>query len=152
MVFNNTVLARMNMEKIIRVVKHGVLQLVIWGITYLICLYFKKLYFFGWLLQNKYIYIALFSAMFTLFGMYPYAYAVTFGNVIGMIAGELLGQYIHTILVGKITVDMNKDMAMVYRYESYYHVFIWLFCIVACFILAIVYEIIKTKSKSEDIL
>ena len=55
-------------EIILKRIKHLGIQLIIFGITYLISLRFKDIYFFGWLTHNKFAYIWVAIILFTMFG------------------------------------------------------------------------------------
>ena len=94
-------------EIILKRIKHLGIQLIIFGITYLISLRLKDIYFFGWLTHNKFAYIWVAIILFTMFGGTLYSYAITIGNVIGILIGQFLGEYLLNVAKAKITPKMD---------------------------------------------
>ena len=89
-------------EIILKRIKHLSIQLIIFGITYLISVRLKDIYFFGWLTHNKFAYIWVAIILFTMFGGTLYSYAITIGNVIGILIGQFLGEYLLKAAKAKI--------------------------------------------------
>ena len=131
-------------EIILKRIKHLGIQLIIFGITYFISLRLKDIYFFGWLTHNKFAYIWVAIILFTMFGGTLYSYAITIGNVIGILIGEFLGEYLLNAAKAKITSEMDVAKRE-YLSNSYYHVFIWLSFIIMVVLLVFINKFISKR-------
>lgn len=131
-------------EIILKRIKHLGIQLIIFGITYFISLRLKDIYFFGWLTHNKFAYIWVAIILFTMFGGTLYSYAITIGNVIGILIGEFLGEYLLNAAKAKITSEMDVAKRE-YLSNSYYHVFIWLSFIIVVILLVFINKFISKR-------
>ena len=131
-------------ETILKRIKHLSIQLIIFGITYLISIRLKDIYFFGWLTHNKFAYIWVAIILFTMFGGTLYSYAITIGNVIGILIGQFLGEYLLNAAKAKITPEMDAAERG-YLSNSYYHVFIWLSFIIVVVLLVFINKFISKR-------
>ena len=101
-------------------------------------------YFFGWLIHNNFAYIWVVMIIFTMFGKYLYSYAIAIGNIIGILLGQVLGEYILKISRAKIATETNGDKIRVLE-NSYYHVYIWLSFIIIVVVLVFINKLISKK-------
>ena len=131
-------------EIMLKRLKPLIIQLVIFGITYSISFVLRERYFFGWLIHNNFAYIWVVMIIFTMFGKYLYSYAIAIGNIIGILLGQVLGEYILKLSRAKIATETNVDKIRVLE-NSYYHVFIWLSFIIIVIVLVFINKLISKK-------
>ena len=131
-------------EIMIKRLKPLIIQLIIFGITYSISFVLRDRYFFGWLIHNNFAYIWVVMIIFTMFGKYLYSYAIAIGNIIGILLGQVLGEYILKLSRAKIATETNVDKIRVLE-NSYYHVFIWLSFIIIVIVLVFINKLISKK-------
>lgn len=131
-------------EIMLKRLKPLIIQLIIFGITYSISFVLRDRYFFGWLIHNNFAYIWVVMIIFTMFGKYLYSYAIAIGNIIGILLGQVLGEYILKISRAKIATETNGDKIRVLE-NSYYHVFIWLSFIIIVVVLVFINKLISKK-------
>ena len=124
-----------------RNIKHLFIQGAIWSIVHIITLNFRDIYPFNWMLHNKFVYIWIGAFIFTLFDRVFWAYAITIGNIIGLIIGYFIGEHLLSISKAKITPGM--DYAQIYHLSHHYHVYIWFTCVVIIFVISILCPIIR---------
>ena len=144
-VVGNRVKGAMYMKEImLKRLKPLIIQLITFGITYSISFVFRDRYFFSWLIHNNFAYIWVVMIIFTMFGKYLYSYAIAIGNIIGILLGQVLGEYILKISRAKIATETNGDKIRVLE-NSYYHVYIWLSFIIIVVVLVFINKLISKK-------
>lgn len=131
-------------EIMLKRLKPLIIQLIIFGITYSISFVLRDRYFFGWLIHNNFAYIWVVMIIFTMFGKYLYSYAIAIGNIIGILLGQVLGEYILKLSRAKIAIETNVDKIRVLE-NRYYHVFIWLSFIIIVIVLVFINKLISKK-------
>ena len=131
-------------EIMLKRLKPLIIQLVIFGITYSISFVLRERYFFGWLIHNNFAYIWVVMIILTMFDKYIYSYAIAIGNIIGILLGQVLGEYILKLSRAKIATETNVDKIRVLE-NSYYHVFIWLSFIIIVIVLVFINKLISKK-------
>ena len=131
-------------EIMLKRLKPLIIQLIIFGITYSISFVLRDRYFFGWLIHNNFAYIWVVMIIFTMFGKYLYSYAIAIGNIIGILLGQVLGEYILKISRAKIATETNVDKIRVLE-NGYYHVFIWLSFIIIVIVLVFINKLISKR-------
>ena len=131
-------------EIMLKRLKPLIIQLVIFGITYSISFVLRERYFFGWLIHNNFAYIWVVMIILTMFGKYIYSYAIAIGNIVGILLGQILGEYILKLSRAKIATETNVDKMRVLE-NSYYHVFIWLSFIIIVIVLVFINKLISKK-------
>ena len=131
-------------EIMLKRLKPLIIQLIIFGITYSISFVLRDRYFFGWLIHNNFAYIWVVMIIFTMFGKYLYSYAIAIGNIIGILLGQVLGEYILKISRAKIATETNVDKIRVLE-NRYYHVFIWLSFIIIVIVLVFINKLISKR-------
>lgn len=82
--------------------------------------------------------------IFTMFGKYLYSYAIAIGNIIGILLGQVLGEYILMLSKEKTATETNIDKIRVLE-NSYYHVYIWLSFIIIVVVLVFINKLISKK-------
>ncbi len=92
--------------------------------------YFSHLYLFQWLSHNKYVYFffCVITLMLTIFKNEKLGYVLTIGNLVGLMVGHFLGEFIREINMSNITETMDGQTK--YQLSKNYGVLIWLICIV----------------------
>ena len=110
-------------EIMLKRLKPLIIQLIIFGITYSISFALRDRYFLGWLIHNNFAYIWVVMIIFTMLGKYIYSYAIAIGNIIGILLGQVLGEYILKLSKAKTATETNVDKIRVFE-NSYYHVYI----------------------------
>ena len=104
--------------------------------------FLADVYLFEWTGRRFYLYIWV-SLPFFIFVLKDFvaAWIITIGNLAGVVIGQLWGDYLIYINSFKITPEMDAEM--VYHLQYHYGAFIWLFIILACFILCFGYKQFK---------
>ena len=131
-------------EIMLKRLKPLLIQLIIFGITSSISFVLRDRYFFGWLIHNNFAYIWVVMIIFTMFGKYLYSYAIAIGNIIGILLGQVLGEYILMLSKEKTATETNIDKIRVLE-NSYYHVYIWLSFIIIVVVLVFINKLISKK-------
>ena len=131
-------------EIMLKRLKPLIIQLIIFGITYSISFVLRDRYFFGWLIPNNFAYIWVVMIILTMLGKYLYSYAIAVGNIIGILLGQVLGEYILKLSRAKIATETNVDKIRVLE-NRYYHVFIWISFIIIVIVLVFINKLISKK-------
>lgn len=77
-------------------------------ITYLVsCFIFPDVYLLSWTYENSYLYIWVIALLLLVFKKKIVAYAITLGNIAGLIGGHVLDKIIMPIRMAEITEDMS---------------------------------------------
>lgn len=110
--------------------------------------YFSHLYLFQWLSHNKYVYFffGLITLGLTIFKNEKLGYVLTLGNLVGLMVGHYLGEFIRKINMSNITENMDGQTK--YQLSKNYGVLIWLICIVLSISLYGLFKFISKKSKN----
>lgn len=90
------------------------------------------LYLLGWTTHNRYWYIWVISLALALCGFDVMAWTITVGNVIGVVVGQLLGDYLHQFR------DL-KELAFSGVHPGFR---IWITCVVASFLIGVTMEVL----------
>ncbi len=110
--------------------------------------YFSHLYLFQWLSHNKYIYFffGVITLVLTILKNEKLGYVLTLGNLVGLMVGHYLGEFIRKINMSNITENMDGQTK--YQLSKNYGVLIWLICIVLSISLYGLFKFISKKSKN----
>lgn len=108
-------------------------------------------YCFNWTAENNYLYIWVLVLFLVFFKKYVIAYSLSIGNLLGVIAGQHLGDYIITINLSKITSYTSNEEA--YHLNYHYGIFIWSIIVIVFFIIGIIvqYKCMKKTKKAKKI-
>lgn len=92
-------------------------------------------YLFDWTAHNKYLYFWLISLLFIFWKKYFVAFYITFGNLVAIIIGELLGDLI--IFINSFRISPGLDPMLLSHYQTHYGVFIWLALVLIAWIMGV---------------
>ncbi len=109
----------------------------------------KEVYVFEWLGHNFYGYTWIAVLILIAFDQTTVACFMTFGNLIGAIIGQFLGDFIQGQRMSRITPDMSEEQR--YLLSTHYGVFIWAFVLLGFAVLGIIFAVvprIRRKQKS----
>jgi len=121
-------------------------QLAFFGALYFVSMtIFKDIYLFEWTARNRYLYIWVLIAILTIFGKKYTALSLTVGNLIGIIAGQLSGDYIKNENIKKITETMEAHE--VYRLHTHYGFYIWVLTLVIFLVIGVVVQRNSNKNR-----
>lgn len=120
-----------------------ILYIVVFSMFYLL----KNHYFFGWLLHNKYIHIGLLiiTLIMISIGAKKLAYSTFIGHLLGVVAGQFLGNLFQSKNMAKIEPGMSEQMR--YQLSSGKHVFIWATILIVFIILGLIIDSSKDSDK-----
>lgn len=120
-----------------------ILQLTTFIILYLLSnTVFKNVYLYKWTADHLYLYIWIPVIILTILNKKYISLSLTIGNLVGIIIGELLGEYIRNENIKKITEITPPHE--VYRLQSHYGFFIWLLILLTFLIAGILVQKKKT--------
>lgn len=124
-----------------------IVTVAVFGVLYIISQAFlKSVYLFEWASRGLYYYIWVPALLLIAFDKPIISYSITFGNVLGLIVGQLLGDFIRTRNMALITPETPPDQ----EYFLSYHkgAFIWIITVLICAALGIAVQIITSKRKA----
>lgn len=109
----------------------------------------NSVYTFEWMLRNFYCYTWVLALAMIVFDKTVLAYFVTFGNLIGTVTGQILGDIIREVKLNNITPDMTELEISIIEY-THHGVTIWGIILFASIVLGIIAEIIiHTKKRKK---
>lgn len=118
----------------------------VFGVLYLISMtLLNKVYLFEWTARNLYCYVWVAVAVLIVLDKLRIAYAVTLGNLLGVIIGQYLGDLIKAQRVKQITPETTPDMT--YELSTHYGVNIWAITIIVCAAAGIAAQVISSKRR-----
>lgn len=118
----------------------------VFGILYLLSMtLLNKVYLFEWTARNLYCYVWAIAAVLIVFDKLIVSYFVTFGNLIGILIGQFLGDFIRSQRMKLITPETTSDVE--YFLSYHYGAFIWAITILVCLAAGIVAQIISSRRK-----
>jgi hypothetical protein len=82
--------------------------------------------------------------VFTAFGKERVGFALTIGNIIGIVVGQILGDMLRNANVKTIVITMDEEQKYLLSYH--YGAFIWFFVIFIIFVASILCETIRKRS------
>lgn len=88
-------------------------------------------YLFSWASENHYLYLWLFADLLVIFHRPLISYSITIGNILGVAAGQFLGDYIVEINSAKLTVNSTAEEC--YKATYHYGAFIYFFIVIMSF-------------------
>ena len=113
-------------------------------LTYLISrLFLSEVYLFEWSTRNSYWYIWLVALLLVMFGQKIVAYAISLGNIVGLVAGHFLDEFIRPIRMAKITPDMSTEQ--IYILSNHKAAFYWIETVLIFMVIGIVITCVKRK-------
>ena len=118
----------------------------VFGILYLLSMtLLNKVYLFKWAAHNLYCYEWAIAAVLIVFDKLIVSYFVTFGNLVGILIGQLLGDLIRSQRMKLITPETtsNEEYFLSYHYGA----LIWMITILVCLAAGIAAQIISGKRK-----
>ncbi len=110
-------------------------------------LFFEDIYLLEYMKHNHYCYLYLFVLLdYFLFKNNRLVYFLSYGNVIAIILGQVIGDILQSINMAKITDGMSEEE--VYRLSTHHGAFIWL--IVMLLIIYMSY-LLRKKERSKQV-
>lgn len=106
----------------------------------------NSIYVFEWMSRNYYCYTWVLALAMIVFNKTVLAYFVTFGNLIGTVVGQVLGDIIKKVKLNNITPDMTEFEISMIKW-THHGVFIWGIVLFASIALGIIAEIIIHNKK-----
>ena len=105
----------------------------------------QNVYLFEWTSRNLYLYIWIPALILAVLNKTAVSYAITLGNLAGVVIGQLLGDFIISQNAKLITPETTPDM----EYYLTYHqgAFIWIITVLAFTVLGIVLKIVLSVRK-----
>lgn len=137
-----------------RDLKNKAIALGVCGGVYLVLMLISatllnSIYTFEWMSRNSYCYTWVLALAVIVFDKTVLAYFVTFGNLIGTVTGQILGDIIREVKLSNITHDMSEIDIMMIE-SSHEGVTIWGIILFASIVLGIIAEIIiHTKKRKK---
>lgn len=122
--------------------KNIFLQAFLWWLVYAVfSLVASNQYLFGWIIHNNNFYIALglISVLVTFINK-KVGYAMTLGNICGLLLGHFLGGYMQKMSMLRIKPNMTAQQ--IYQLSDHRGVFMWVCTILIAIIAAIVIELV----------
>lgn len=116
----------------------------VFGVLYLLSMtLLNEVYLFEWTARNLYCYIWAIAAVLIVFDKLIASYAVTIGNLIGVLVGQLLGDLIISQRMKTISSETTSDMEYLLSYH--YGAFIWAITILVFIAIGITVQIVISK-------
>ncbi len=106
----------------------------------------QNVYLFEWTARNLYFFFWIPALVLALFGKTVISNAITFGNLAGVIIGQLLGDFIVSQNAKLITPDTTPDRE--YLLLSHPGSFIWIITVLVFAAVGIVLQIVSSSRKS----
>ena len=110
----------------------------------------NSIYVFEWMSRRFYCYTWVIALAAIIFNKTTLAYFVTFGNLIGAVGGQVLGDIIREVKLNNITPDMTELEISMIKW-THYGVFIWGIVLFASIVMGIVSEIIIHAVKRKNL-
>lgn len=127
-----------------RKVIDAVVQLAVFLVLYLVSMnVLNDVYLLEWTARNKYLFIWVFVVIYIFANKRISAYALTIGNILGIIIGQLLGDYILRQNMGDMIPDIDPEIA--YQLTTHYGAFIWMAVVFVFAILGPVIDMIQRR-------
>ena len=104
----------------------------------------RDVYLFEWMRRENYLFVWIIVAVVALFGKYYAAGIITGGYIVGIIVGQVLGDFINTQTIKKITDDMPYEQ--VDSLMSHYGFQIWAVVFLISIIVACIVQALQHKS------
>ncbi|MDR1355816.1 MAG: hypothetical protein LBJ43_06150 [Propionibacteriaceae bacterium] len=125
-------------------------QLAVFAILYALSrTVLKDIYLFNWTARHRYWNAWILVVVFSAFRKPILSFAVTIGNIVGIVLGQVLGDYIKMRRIQLITDDM--DEATKWGLRTNYGVFIWLVTILTFLVIGTrISIIINTRSATVE--
>lgn len=122
-----------------------IIQFMIFIILYAVSVtVFSNKYLYKWTADHKYLYIWIIILILTIYRQHIIALLLTCGNVIGVLIGQSLGDYIRNENMKKITEIMTAEQ--VYHLQKHYGFVIWILTLFAFLVIGtIIQKIIIQK-------
>ncbi|MBD5384164.1 MAG: hypothetical protein HDR72_04090 [Ruminococcaceae bacterium] len=118
----------------------------VFGVLYLISqTVLNEVYLFEWTARNLYCYVWVAVAVLIVLDKLKAAYAVTTGNLLGVIIGQYLGDFIKAQRVNLITPETTPDMA--HELSMHYGAGIWAITVIVCAAAGITAQVIAGKRR-----
>ncbi len=114
---------------------HIFVIMMIFKILNLISTTKMTVYLFEWISRNHYLFLWLFADLLVIFHKPLISYAVSIGNVFGIVVGQFLGDYIIKINSTKLTINSTPEEY--YRLTYHYGVFIWILVVIISFFIGL---------------
>jgi len=132
-------------------IKNLALQLSIFSFLYFISMVIldRSFYLFRWTADNRYLYIWVMVGFLIIFDKKNIACILTVGNVIGVLLGQFLGDYIQSINMAKITPEMTDEMIWSSGLMSHPGFHIWIFTLFLSLVIALFIQTWLLKAKEQ---
>lgn len=133
-------------------VKVLVPQLLIFLLLYFISMFIldSRFYLFRWTADNRYLYIWVLITILTVFDKEYIALFLTVGNIVGVIAGQFLGDYIEIVNLGRITPEMTDEMIWSSGLMHHRGFEIWITALIIALIAGIIWQRSKIRQLKLD--
>lgn len=128
----------------------AVCAVVYLGLQILSMTLLNSVYIFEWMSRNFYCYTWVLALAMIVFDKTVPAYFVTFGNLIGTVTGQILGDIIREVKLNNITPDMTELDISIIEY-THHGVTIWGIILFASIVLGIIAEIIINSKKRKKL-
>ncbi|MBD5128526.1 MAG: hypothetical protein HDT43_01155 [Ruminococcaceae bacterium] len=123
-----------------------IIGVVVFGVLYLLSrTVLESVYLFEWTSRNLYCYVWVLAAALIVFDKLIVSYSVTLGNLLGVVIGQYLGDFIKAQRVKEITPETTPDM--VHELSMHYGAGIWAITVLACLAVGITVQIITNKRR-----
>jgi hypothetical protein len=116
---------------------YSIIQLVPLILLYLLSnSFFKDMYLFEWTARNSYCYIWIIIILLTFANKIIYAISLGIANILGIVAGQFVGDWINIQNIQKITPYMGEEEK--YHLQSHPGFNIWFYTILSIMILTFI--------------
>lgn len=79
------------------------------GLYFVSKVFLDDFYLFQWTARHYYLYVWILSTILIYYGKPVISYAITLGNILGILLGQFLGGYVRARNILKITMDMPPE-------------------------------------------
>lgn len=122
----------------------AILQFLSFAVLYIISMtVLKEIYLFEWTARHLYIFLWVFVLILTFNRKYLISIAIAIGNIVGIIAGQFLGDYIRDERIRSISNNMTNEE--IYKLQHHPGVEIWVATIFIFVILATLFKFLYKR-------
>ncbi|MBQ7431945.1 MAG: hypothetical protein IJV50_00525 [Lachnospiraceae bacterium] len=118
--------------------------LIYFGLYAISKIWLRDAYVLEWTARHVYLCTWLVALILIFFDWLRVSFAITLGNLVGIGIGQIIGDWMQSYSMQKITADMSAEM--IYRLQLHYGVVLWLFTILVSTITGIVIQLRKHKT------
>lgn len=123
---------------------YSIITIIVFLSLYLISkLFFSKSYLLEWTARHMYMGIWIIAIILLLFNKIKIGFSITIGNILGILIGQFLGDWIRHKNMLKTTTNTKPEIA--YRLQHHLGVEIWILTLFLVVTICMLFDFIKKK-------